>query len=63
LLVAHSVDCTDNTDPTIKDILQKNNINSFPTVKLNIGGEGTIDFDSKIKQSSLESFVNTVVGK
>jgi thiol-disulfide isomerase/thioredoxin len=63
ILVAHSIDCTDNNDPSIKDILQKNNINSFPTVKLTIDGEGTIDFDSKIKQSSLESFVNTVIGK
>jgi len=57
------IDCTkDNKgDPKTQDIIQKNNIKSYPTVKMSIDGGETIELDSKINENSLEQFVNSVL--
>jgi len=63
-LRAVDIDCTkDNTgdDPRIQDIIQKNNIKSYPTVKMSIDGGETIELDSKINENSLDQFVNSVL--
>jgi thiol-disulfide isomerase/thioredoxin len=45
----------------IASLIQKYNIQSYPTIKLVIDGGETIEFDSKISKDSLVTFVNTVV--
>jgi len=59
----HSIDCTDDgkNDPTIAEIIQKNNIQSYPTLKLAKDNGEIIEFDSKITKDSLETFVNSVL--
>ena len=36
-------------------------VDSFPTVKMVLNGDETIDFDSKITKNTLDTFVNTVI--
>jgi len=52
-------DCTKETSD-ITEIINKYNIDSYPTIKL-IKDNTTIDFESKITASSLEKFVNTML--
>jgi len=50
------VDCTDGTDP----LIQKYNINGYPTLFI-MKGQQRIDFDSKITESNMIQFVNTIL--
>jgi len=45
----------------IATLIKTYNIESYPTIKLVIDGGETIEFDSKITQDSLATFVNTVM--
>ena len=36
-------------------------VDSFPTVKMVLNGDQTIDFDSKITKRTLDTFINTVI--
>jgi len=69
------VDCTDdNGNPSAEaqkqgivatpaqtaQLIAQYNINSYPTIKLIKDGE-TIEFESKITESSLQKFVNTML--
>jgi hypothetical protein len=49
------VNCTEETSENSK-IIQKYSIDSYPTVKMLMGGT-IIDFDSKITEDSLEQFI------
>lgn len=62
-LTTVDIDCTDDGkgDSKLQDIIHKNNIKSYPTVKLSIEGRETIEFDSKINERSLEQFINSVL--
>ena len=42
------------------ELIQKYNINSYPTIKL-VKDDETIDFEAKITESSLHKFVNSVL--
>ena len=53
------VNCTKET-PDIKDLLTEYNIESYPTVKMVKDGK-TIEFDSKIKETTLEKFIDTML--
>jgi thiol-disulfide isomerase/thioredoxin len=53
------MDCTNETSD-ITDLINRYNIDSYPTIKL-IKDSTTIDFESKITASSLEKFVNTML--
>lgn len=56
------VDCTnDSKDENIARLINKYDIQSYPTVKLVIDGGETIEFDSKITKDSLYKFVTTVI--
>tara|TARA_B110000967_G_scaffold180371_1_gene196635 strand:+ start:3136 stop:3618 length:483 start_codon:yes stop_codon:yes gene_type:complete len=52
--------CTDDKDSKIQSLLNKYNIESYPTIKL-LKRDEVLDFDSKITKSSLTSFVNTML--
>tara|TARA_Y100000389_G_scaffold166879_1_gene171807 strand:+ start:845 stop:1327 length:483 start_codon:yes stop_codon:yes gene_type:complete len=52
--------CTDDKDSKIQALLNKYNIESYPTVKL-LKDEQIIEFDSKITQNTLTSFVNVML--
>jgi thiol-disulfide isomerase/thioredoxin len=56
-----AVNCTDDEKDDITATIKKYNIQSYPTVKLVIDGGETIEFDSKITQKSLHTFVTTVI--
>lgn len=51
------MDCSNDSDPKVKDTLTRFNIDSYPTVKMNINDK-TVDFDAKITTNSLTQFVN-----
>ena len=49
-----------NTPQNTAELISKFNINSYPTIKLLKDGE-TIEFEAKITESSLQTFINTVL--
>jgi thiol-disulfide isomerase/thioredoxin len=53
------VNCTEETASNFQ-IIQKYNIDSYPTLKMEKDGS-QIDFDSKITNESLEKFINMVL--
>jgi len=55
------IDCTKETSD-ITEYINKYKIDSYPTVKLIRDGD-TVDFDSKITNTSLEKFVNTMLNQ
>lgn len=57
----HTIDCTDDADPTITEYIAKYNIESYPTVKLVLGDGTVIEFDAKIERDSLTNFLDTVL--
>ena len=64
-IVCVDLDCTDNKDPKIKNLLEKEPIiDSFPTVRGvmmgNDGKEITIQYKSKITKENLEKFVLSI---
>jgi thiol-disulfide isomerase/thioredoxin len=64
-IVCSDIDCTNNKDPNIKSLLDKEpKIDSFPTVRgLIVNTEGkpiTIQYKSRISKDNLEKFVLSV---
>jgi thioredoxin-related protein len=65
------VDCTEDSPGNYKDednpslsaaaLIKQYNIKSYPTIKLVIDGGETVEFDSKITEDSLATFVNTIL--
>lgn len=53
------IDCTNET-ADVKEMLNKFSIESFPTVKMVKDGQ-TIEFESKIKETTLEKFIDTML--
>ena len=53
------VDCTETT-PKNSPLIQKFNVDSFPTVKM-MKSDKQIDFDSKVTSSSLTQFINSML--
>lgn len=53
------INCTTET-PKVKELLNEFSIESYPTVKMVKDGK-TIEFDSKIKETTLEKFVETML--
>lgn len=64
-IITHDIDCTadsaNNTDTTIASLIEKYDIQGYPTIKITTDDGKTIDFESKITQKSLETFVNNVL--
>jgi len=62
-----AVDCSDDSDQRIKDMLTKKKIDSFPTIHAVVQGadgkEMTIRFQSKTTKKNLEKFVLSVTTK
>jgi thiol-disulfide isomerase/thioredoxin len=54
------VNCTNEDDAKTTEYINKFNIDSYPTVKL-IKDGNTIDFESRITTSSLDSFLSTML--
>lgn len=55
-------DCTKNKDAEVKKLVEKYNIQGYPTVKMEKNGQ-VIDFDAKVTVDSLGQFVENVVKK
>lgn len=58
------INCTNDDDPTIKDQLDKYNIDGFPTIKLLKEGQdpsSSITFDAKPTNDTLKKFVQEVL--
>jgi len=54
--------CTNDKDPTIKGMLENNNITSFPTV-FALKDDKRYDFDSKVTKGALDQFVQYVTSQ
>lgn len=55
-----NIDCSDENDAKSSQFISKFNIDSYPTVKL-VKDDKTIDFDSRISNTSLNSFIDTML--
>jgi len=53
------MNCTDDDTPNIKAMLEKYNIESFPTVKAVIGND-VVEFDAKVTNKNLDKFVQSL---
>jgi thiol-disulfide isomerase/thioredoxin len=57
------MDCTDDSSPEIKALMDKYKIESFPTVKGVLENEGKskiMSYEAKVNKKNLEKFVNTI---
>ena len=57
------MDCTDDSSPEIKALMDKYDISSFPTVKGVLENEGkskVMSYEAKVNKKNLEKFVNTI---
>ena len=55
-----NINCTDNTDVNVEEYIQKYNIEGYPTIKM-IKDNKIIDFDAKVTNTALNSFVKNMV--
>jgi hypothetical protein len=62
-VICHNIDCTNDTDPTISQLIKSNNISGYPTVNISFDDGTKIMFDSNISSNSLATFVTTVTSK
>jgi thiol-disulfide isomerase/thioredoxin len=59
-LIFRTIDCTDEKDADVKEMLNKYNIEGYPTIKMIKDGE-TVSYDAKPELDSLEQFLQTVL--
>lgn len=55
------INCTDDIDGEVENIINTYKIDSYPTIKMTIDGDETIEYDAKISFNSLETFINTIL--
>ena len=55
-----TIDCTNDEDPKVTDLLNKYNVEGFPTIKL-IDGDNSIDYDAKLEPGSFKQFLDNVL--
>jgi thiol-disulfide isomerase/thioredoxin len=55
-----NIDCTDDKDTEVMEYIKKYEIQGYPTIKM-LKGDKIIDFDAKVTNTSLESFVKNMV--
>lgn len=63
-LVVQEKDCSNDSDPSVKTLLDQYKIDGFPSIKLLKEGDDpsqAIDYDAKPQIDSLNQFVNTVL--
>ena len=58
----NGTDCTNSDDPNVIDIIQKFTIEHYPTLKM-VKGSSVVDFDGKITDDNLETFIVTILQK
>lgn len=56
-IVCKDIDCTDEDNQQSNGLMQKYNIEGFPTVKA-VLPDKVIDFDAKVTYENLENFIN-----
>jgi thiol-disulfide isomerase/thioredoxin len=56
LITTHTIDCTNNDDENVKNIIEKFNVKGYPTVK-GVQDNKIINFDAKITEESLNQFI------
>jgi thiol-disulfide isomerase/thioredoxin len=54
------VDCTNDSDSTVTNLVDEFKVDSYPTIKMKKDMD-TIDFQAKVNKYNLEQFVNTVL--
>jgi thiol-disulfide isomerase/thioredoxin len=52
--------CTNDEDESVSDLIERYNIDSYPTIKMEKDGQ-IIEFDAKITSTALGKFVDSVV--
>ena len=59
-VICHDIDCTNDSDPNIAQMVKDNGIDGYPTVRITFDDGTKINFDSNISANSLATFVTTV---
>jgi thiol-disulfide isomerase/thioredoxin len=59
-ITCQSVDCTNDKDQPAAQMINRFNVDSYPTIKM-VKDNTTIDYDSKVTQSALTSFVDIML--
>jgi thiol-disulfide isomerase/thioredoxin len=62
VLTCKDIDCTNEDDPEVMSYINKYTISGFPTIKLLKDG-AVYDFEAKIKENSLEQFVEAILSE
>lgn len=55
------MDCTKDDDPAVAEMIQKFEIEGYPTIKMVKEGK-TIEFDAKVTNNNLKQFIENMVG-
>ena len=55
------MDCTNDKDPAVQEMIQRYAIEGYPTIKMVKDGK-TIDFDAKVTENNLKKFLENMVG-
>ena len=55
-----NIDCTDDKDAKVNEYIKKYDIQGYPTIKM-VKGDKIIDFDAKVTNTALESFVKNMI--
>ena len=55
-----NINCTNDKDVKVIEYIKKYDIQGYPTIKM-VKGDKVIDFDAKVTNSALESFVQNMV--
>jgi thiol-disulfide isomerase/thioredoxin len=58
----NDINCTDDTNSKVTQLINEYNIKSYPTVKM-IKDDQVIEFDSKITNTALNSFIETMLNQ
>ena len=58
------IDCSDDSVGSVKAIIEKYEVNSFPTIKATVdagdGKQNVVEYDAKVKKENLEKFVQSI---
>jgi hypothetical protein len=56
-IVCNTIDCSNDKDPNIINILTENNIKELPSIRIVVNGK-KLNYNSEITQSNLDKFIN-----
>lgn len=64
------IDCTDDgstkedsNSSKVETLINNFKVDSYPTIKLQMDGDETVEFDAKVNKKNLDAFINTILNE